>query len=53
MSDVREMSGILQRILEVKAGEVAVARRAKPFRSRREAREAGPVRDFAGALQAK
>src|SRR5688572_11258198 len=48
------MSGILQRILEVKAAEVAAARRAKPLAEVvREAREAGPVRDFAGALRAK
>ena len=48
------MSGILRRILAVKAGEVAEARRARPLGEvARAAREAGPVRDFVGALRAK
>jgi indole-3-glycerol phosphate synthase len=48
------MSGILERILAVKAEEVAAARRAKPERElAAEARETPPPRDFAGALRAK
>jgi len=54
MSDPREMSGILQRILAVKADEVEAARRAKPVAElAAEARTAPPVRDFEGALEAK
>jgi len=48
------MSDVLQRILAVKAGEVARARSAKPLEAlREEARCAAPVRDFVGALRAK
>jgi len=54
MSDLREMSGILQRILAVKAEEVTAARRMKSLEIvAAEARAAGPVRDFAAALQSK
>ena len=54
MSDPREMSGILQRILAVKADEVAAARQAKPLEAlEAEARAATPVRDFEGALEAR
>jgi indole-3-glycerol phosphate synthase len=54
MSDPREVSGILQRILAVKAEEVAAAERAKPLAAlEAEVRHAPPVRDFIGALEAK
>jgi len=54
MSDPREMSGILQRILAVKAEEVADARRAKPLDAvAAEARAASAPRDFVGALRTK
>ena len=45
---------ILERILEVKRGEIAAAKeRVSLARVRERAREAGPVRDFVGALRAK
>jgi indole-3-glycerol phosphate synthase len=48
------MSDILQKILATKAGEVAVAKRARPFADvAAAARAAPPPRDFAGALSAK
>ncbi|MEO7762013.1 MAG: indole-3-glycerol phosphate synthase TrpC [Casimicrobiaceae bacterium] len=48
------MSDILQRILAVKADEVAVARAAVSlFAIRERAKAASPPRDFAGALHAK
>ena len=48
------MSGILERILRVKADEVAAARRAKSLAVLAgEARAAPPARDFVGALRAK
>lgn len=54
MPDELAMSGILKRILEVKAGEVAAARRERPFPDVvAAARAAGATRDFAGALRAK
>ena len=47
------MSGILQRIVTVKAAEVAAARAAKPLPEvTAEARAAAPPRDFVGALRA-
>ena len=47
-------SGILQRILAVKAEEVASAKRAKSLADlEADARSAAPVRDFVGALRAK
>jgi len=52
--DARAMSGILQRILAVKADEIAAVRRAKPLPEVvAEARAAVPPRDFVGALRAK
>ena len=54
MSDLREMSGILGRILAVKAEEVAALRRVRTLESvAAQARAAPPARDFAGALRAK
>jgi indole-3-glycerol phosphate synthase len=48
------LSDILQRILAVKAEEIARARKEKPAAALlREAREAGPPRDFAGAMRAR
>ena len=48
------LSDILQRILAVKAEEVARAKSAKPLAALRdEARRAAPARDFVGALRAK
>jgi indole-3-glycerol phosphate synthase len=48
------MSGILDRILEGKAGEVEAARRARPISALETlARSAPPPRDFVGALRAK
>jgi indole-3-glycerol phosphate synthase len=48
------MSGILQRIVAVKAAEVAAARAAKPLPEvTAEARAAAPPRDFGGAMRAK
>lgn len=48
------VSGILQRILAVKAEEVAAAQRVKPLGElAAEARGAAPVRDFVAALRAK
>lgn len=52
MSDPRGAGGILERILAVKAEEVVLARRARPFEDvRREAEQAPAPRDFAGALR--
>jgi indole-3-glycerol phosphate synthase len=54
MPELRERSGILERILAVKAEEVAVLRRARSFESvGAAARAAAPARDFVGALRAK
>jgi indole-3-glycerol phosphate synthase len=54
MSDLRAMSGILQRILAVKAQEIETAQRAKSLSHVvAEARNAPPVRDFTAALEAK
>jgi indole-3-glycerol phosphate synthase len=48
------MSDILNKILAVKAREVAEAKRVEPFEAVREAaEEAPPPRDFVGALRAK
>jgi len=48
------MADILQRILEVKTGEVARAKSAKPLSVlREEARGAAAPRDFTGALQSR
>ena len=48
------MSDILNKILAVKATEIAVAKQAEPFEAMRAAAEAAPPpRDFVGALQAK
>ena len=48
------MSDILNKILAVKATEVAAAKQAQPFEALRAAAEsAPPVRDFVGALHAK
>jgi indole-3-glycerol phosphate synthase len=48
------MADVLQRILEVKAEEIARAKNAKPLAAvRDEARRATPARDFVGALRAK
>jgi indole-3-glycerol phosphate synthase len=48
------MSDILNKILAVKAQEVAVAKPAKPLHQlRTEAEQAAPPRDFIGALRAK
>jgi len=48
------MTDILQRILAVKAGEVARARNAKPLATLQdEARRAGSARDFVGSLRSK
>lgn len=48
------MSDILQKILDVKATEIAAARKALPYYDLVQiAREASPVRDFAGALQSR
>ena len=48
------MSDILDRILAVKAEEVAAARAAKPLQAvMSAARDAAPPRDFVGALRAK
>ena len=48
------MIDILQRILAVKAEEVARAKRAKPLAALRdEARAAAPARDFVGSLRAR
>lgn len=51
---MKARSDILQRILEVKADEVAAAKAARPLREvERAAREAPPPRDFVGAVRAK
>ena len=48
------MTGILERILAVKAEEVAMARNAKPLATlAAEAHAAAPARNFVGALRAK
>jgi len=48
------MSDILNKILAVKATEIAAAKQAEPFEAMRAAAEfAPPPRDFVGALQAK
>ena len=48
------MTGILQRIVRVKATEVAAARAAKPFADvAAQAQANAPARDFIGALHAK
>ena len=48
------MNGILERILAVKAAEIAAARKAKPLHTvMEEARTRGAPRDFVGALRAK
>ena len=48
------MSDVLQRILAVKAGEVAQAKRATPLGALQGmARQAAPARDFAGAMRAR
>ena len=48
------MSDILQKILGVKAQEIAAAKAVKPLaRIRREAETAAPARDFVGSLRAK
>jgi len=48
------MADVLQHILEVKAGEVAREKRARPLAAVLEdARRATPVRDFVGALRSK
>ncbi|MGC2164800.1 MAG: indole-3-glycerol phosphate synthase TrpC [Gallionella sp.] len=48
------MSDILNKILAVKAQEVAAAKPDKPLHQMRlEAEQAGPVRDFVGAIRAK
>ena len=48
------MADILQRILAVKADELARAKTAKPIASvRDEAKRAAPARDFVGALRSK
>jgi indole-3-glycerol phosphate synthase len=52
MSDPRAVGGILERILAVKAEEVANARRVRPLEDvRREAERVPAARDFAGALR--
>ena len=54
MSEVRESSGILQRIVSVKSDEVAAAKRAKPLAGlQAEARDADAPHDFVGALRGK
>jgi len=48
------MIDILERILKVKAGEVARSKRARPLEAvRKEALSAPPPRDFVGALRSK
>jgi indole-3-glycerol phosphate synthase len=48
------MTDILQRILAVKAGEIARAKSAKPLATLRdEAGRAGPARDFIGSLRSR
>ena len=48
------MSDILERILAVKRQEIAAAREVKSLAAvQREARQAGPARDFVGALRAR
>jgi indole-3-glycerol phosphate synthase len=48
------MADLLERILAVKAGEVARSRRAKPLQAvREEALSAPPPRDFVGAIRAR
>ena len=48
------MADVLQRILAVKAEEVARAKQAKPLgMTQEEARRAPPARDFAGALRSR
>jgi indole-3-glycerol phosphate synthase len=48
------MSDILKKILAVKAQEVAAAQAAKPLAQiRTEAEQAGPARDFTGAIRGK
>src|SRR5262249_36614242 len=50
----RIMADILQRILAVKADELARAKAAKPLASvRDEAKRAKPARDFVGSLRSK
>jgi indole-3-glycerol phosphate synthase len=54
MSEQRGAAGILQRIVSVKADEVAAAKRERPLaRLATEARDASAPRDFAGALRQK
>jgi indole-3-glycerol phosphate synthase len=54
MSDPRAAGGILERILAVKADELAAARRACSFEEvRRAAHDAPAARDFTGALRAQ
>ena len=54
MSDPRELSGILQQILAVKAEELAVARAALPMPElEKKARAMPAARDFVGALRSK
>ena len=50
--DARELSDILQRILAVKAEEIARAMKERPAAAlQREVREAGAPRDFVGAIR--
>ena len=54
MNSAVAVSGILQRILAVKAEELASAQRVRPLTDlEAEARRAAPARDFVGALRAK
>ncbi|HZN23290.1 MAG TPA: indole-3-glycerol phosphate synthase TrpC [Burkholderiales bacterium] len=54
MSDTRAAGGILERILAVKAEEVAAAQRARPLAQvAAEARDVRAPRDFVGAIRAK
>ncbi|HYC47560.1 MAG TPA: indole-3-glycerol phosphate synthase TrpC [Burkholderiales bacterium] len=54
MSDPRELSGILQRILAVKREEIGAARAVRPMADLEAAvRSAPPCRDFGAALRAK
>jgi indole-3-glycerol phosphate synthase len=54
MSESRAASGILERILAVKADEVALARTARPLGEiAAQARDTAAARDFVGALRAK
>lgn len=48
------MSDILNKIIAVKAQEVAAAKSAKPLQQlRSEAERAGPPRDFTGAIRTR